>query len=135
MNAIICIDNRGGMMFNKRRQSMDKVLQQEILRLSENHKLYMNEYSYKSFSDVNAENIIVDNQIPKNTGINDYCFIENIGLMDFYEKIYRIIVFNWNKTYPADFFLDIDLKKWKLLNTKEFSGFSHERITMEIYTK
>ena len=51
------------------------------------------------------------------------------------DKITEIIVYRWNRDYPADLFLDIDLKDWELAETAEFAGNSHEKITREVYRK
>ena len=49
MNIIVCLDDKNGMMFNKRRQSQDKVLRADIKELVKNQDLFMNEYSYKLY--------------------------------------------------------------------------------------
>ena len=41
MQVIVCVDDNGGMMFNKRRQSRDRVLCEYVMRLSESHQVYM----------------------------------------------------------------------------------------------
>ena len=49
MQVIVCVDDNGGMMFNKRRQSRDRVLCEYVMRLSEGHQVYMSAYSDKLF--------------------------------------------------------------------------------------
>ena len=49
MNLIFCLDNSQGMMFNHRRQSRDKEVIQDILRLSGGHKIWMSSYSAAIF--------------------------------------------------------------------------------------
>ena len=51
MQVIVCVDDNGGMMFNKRRQSRDRVLCECVMRLSEGHQVYMSAYSAKLFSE------------------------------------------------------------------------------------
>ena len=46
MIAIVCIDDNGGMMFNNRRQSRDKLLTEKIIDISKESKLWICEYSY-----------------------------------------------------------------------------------------
>ena len=48
-------------------------------------------------------------------------------------NIEEIIVFCWNRRYPADVFLDVDVTAWKKVAEREFSGTSHERITERVY--
>ena len=54
------------------------------------------------------------------------------GIVDRLEKL---IIFRWNRKYPADFWLDVDLGDWKLIEAEEFPGNSHEKITQETYVK
>lgn len=66
----------------------------------------------------------------------EYCFVENACLTSYENEIEKIILFKWNRRYPADKFFDIDLSKgWKLISVNEFAGSSHEKITMEVYEK
>ena len=59
----------------------------------------------------------------------------NIRIKYFNDKIEKLIVFKWNREYPSDFSLDIDLSQWSLISTTDFKGNSHEKITMEVYKK
>ena len=47
----------------------------------------------------------------------------------------KLIVFKWNRVYPKDFEFEIDLSKWKLEESSEFKGSSHDKITMEVYVR
>ncbi len=137
MIAIVCVDNAGGMLFNKRRQSQDKVLRQRIMKMCMNHKLWMNSYSFKQFADEDARNILTDEKFYLLAAEDDFCFIETDDPSTFADKIKKLIVYRWNRDYPADTcftLLDND-KSWKLDCSCEFEGFSHEKITEEVYTK
>ena len=46
-----------------------------------------------------------------------------------------MIVFKWNRVYPKDFEFELDLSKWKLAESSEFKGSSHDNITMEVYVR
>ena len=53
-----------------------------------------------------------------------------------YEKwIEKLMIFKWNRVYPKDFEFDIDLSEWKLSQSSEFKGSSHDNITMEVYVR
>ena len=132
MYLISVIDDRNGMMFNKRRQSRDRVLCEKILSLAKDGKLLMNTYSSGLFKD--AENkIIVDDDFLQKAEKGDYCFCENC-LPD--EKdVEKITLFKWNRKYPGDYYFNIDLTAWNLTETEEFAGYSHEKITMEEYIR
>ena len=41
MIIMVCVDDNNGMMFNKRRQSQDRVLRQRMLELAGEKKLWM----------------------------------------------------------------------------------------------
>ncbi|MEG1584335.1 MAG: ribonuclease Z [Anaerovorax sp.] len=135
MIAMVCIDDHGGMMFNNRRQSRDQVLQKNMINLSQNKKLYLNHYSYELFEPFCPANTIIDDEFLLKAKGGDYCFVENRSLIPYEEKIEELIVYKWNRNYPADFFLDIPLKNRQLIKSVDFRGFSHEKITMEIYIK
>lgn len=96
----------------------------------------MNEYSYKMFSDLSQENLLVDHEFLDKAGDGEYCFVEDRALLPYEQRIEMLILYKWNRVYPADRYLDIPLKdKWKIINTKELKGSSHEKITKEIYTR
>ena len=126
MKLIVCLDDNKGMMFNNRRQSRDRVLIENVLELCKNDKLYTNEYSAKLFPENTVE--IVDS-----VDVKGYYFAENIIPDE--NLVEEIIVYKWNKVYPADVHFNIDLKNWKLTETVDFEGSSHEKITREIYMR
>lgn len=135
MIVILTVDDSNGMMFNKRRQSQDRALREKILSLTAGRKLWMNAYSYRQFENMGGKHIIEAEGFLELAKLGDYCFVENVSVKPYEEKIEKMILFRWNRKYPGDFFLDIDLseKPWKLKQTDKFSGSSHENITMEVY--
>lgn len=55
---------------------------------------------------------------------------------DFSENaVEKIIIYRWDKVYPADIYLDISAERWIQKKKKEFCGYSHEIITKEVYLK
>lgn len=135
MRVIICCENSNGMMFNNRRVSQDITVIKKIIELTKHSKLWMNKYSYSLFETVDDANInIAENTLNEVSG-GEYCFVENQELRLFEKWISEAIVFRWNRDYPADKFLDIDLSKWNLKYVDEFKGNSHDKITMEVYVR
>ncbi len=128
MKLIVCLDDKNGMMFNNRRQSRDKILIENMLELCKSEKLYTNEYSVKLFPENSVE--IMEN--PAETE-NGYCFAENFLVDE--EYVEEIIVYKWNRLYPADTYFNIDLENCKLTETIDFEGSSHEKITRERYVR
>ena len=53
----------------------------------------------------------------------------------YFDEIDECIIFKWNRVYPADQHLDIDISKMTKVQEEEFVGFSHEKITMEVYER
>ena len=51
MIVMVCVDDRGGMMFHQRRQSQDRVLRAHVLAEAEHHTLWMSTYSFRQFVD------------------------------------------------------------------------------------
>lgn len=128
MKLIVCLDDNNGMMFNKRRQSRDRVLIENALELCKGEKLYINEYSAKLFPENTVEMFENIEQIG-----NSFCFAEDFNVNE--EYVDEIIVYKWNRLYPADTYFNIDLKNWSLIESVNFEGSSHEKITREIYRR
>ena len=137
MNIIVCLDNKNGLMFNKRRQSQDKVLRANIKELIKNQNLFMNKYSYKLYKDIDDGNIKVSENFLDECPDTDFCLIENTEVKNYINNINTIVAYKWNRLYPSDFYFDIDLNSnlWELLEVEEFQGSSHEKITKETYRR
>ena len=108
MNVIICLDQNNGMLFNNRRQSRDRIVRKNILEYINGAKLYMDEYSFKQFSEEKADNIIVDNNL-ENATEHDFCFVERQEVR--IEEINKLIVTDGTK-----FTLRINILIWTILN-------------------
>ena len=135
MIVIVCVDNNLGMLFNNRRLSQDKTVTDKVLDLSKQSKLWMNHYSYALFDKVASKNLNVDEDFLSKAVRGDFCFIEDKKIKTHEKLIEKIILIKWNRDYPADFKLDIDLSSWNLIDMTEFIGNSHKTITMEVYTR
>lgn len=130
MEIIVCLDNSDGMLFNHRRQSKDREVIEDIEREVEYDLIKIDEFSVDLFS---GENFWILEDVSKKKGIY---FVENKSLKEYENDIEKLIIYRWNRDYPADAYLDIDYKSnFKLIETYDFKGYSHERITKEIYVK
>lgn len=134
MIPIVCLDDQQGMMFNHRRQSMDECLRKDLIDQITPNKLWMNEYSLKQFKDTSYDNMIVHEQFLELAQLGEYCFVENQFLSKYLDRIEKIIVYRWNRIYPADMKFDLDLSQpeWKRLTVSEFQGKSHPIISKEV---
>ena len=133
MNIIVCIDKNGGMSFCGKRLSQDRVLREKILEISSGSRLLMSSYSAKQFESIDG--IVIDDNFLNNAGQEDYCFVEDKEIIA--ENVESFYVFNWNRKYPADLFFDVDLKAegFKKIKKEDFQGNSHDKITLEIYSR
>lgn len=137
MNLIVCLEDKNGMMFNKRRLSQDVVIREDIYNNLEGKSLIMNNYSFKMFQQDNSDkNIVVSEDLPVDNN-EDFQFIEDKQLSKYENKIHKLIVYYWNRRYPSDLKFDINLSsdKWEVISETEFPGKSHEKITKKIILK
>lgn len=128
MDLIVCVDDKMGMAFNKRRQSRDRVLCEDILRVTAGETVGMAERSAMLFDGMGGN--IAPGASPEES---PYYFLEFISPSMLTTKPNRIILYRWNRHYPADVRFDIDLQEYVLAETEEFPGSSHELITREVY--
>lgn len=135
MNLITCIDTNNGMMFNNRRQSRDRVLIEHILDLIGNKKLWITNFSRELFENNNNMNLNIDDNFIEKIGKDEYCFVENIPPNILIDKVEKIILYNWNREYPADRYLDIEIDKWIKETEVKIKGSSHEEIIEQIYIR
>ena len=133
MNVIICIDDNQGMLFNKRRQSKDSKVLEDIASLTK--ELWISPFSEKLFEDTSSFGIDakINPLFLQKAGTGEFCFVENEKLQPHANNIELLVVYKWNRNYPSDCKLDLDLNEWKLIETFDFVGNSHEKITREIY--
>ena len=83
MIVIACLDDNGGMMFNHRRQSQDRVLRAHIAALVGGAMLWMNHYSAQQFDAESIQHLNVDDAFLQEAVDGDYCFVENAALTPF----------------------------------------------------
>lgn len=129
MNVAICIDDDFGMLFGSRRQSRDRVLIEDFIKSADSNKIFIRSFSEKLFAD---KYVIVNDSCLEEAGENDFCFIEDESLIPYAARINTLIIYKWNKKYPADFVFEMP-EGFTLTETSEFQGSSHEKITKEIY--
>lgn len=133
MKLILCVDELGGVLFNRRRQSQDRLLRARILELTAGSELWMTAYSAKQF--VEGGDFIVDEDCLAKAGENAYCFAEQGDVP--LERCEELVLYRWGRQYPADtyFTADVEAEGLHLRSVTEFAGYSHETIREEIYTR
>lgn len=132
MTVFVCVDDRNGMVFNNRRQSRDSAVIKKIIEMVGSCRLLMNKYSSKLFKGVN---VTVLEDYMDTAQSNDFCFVEDPKFVDYSDKITKIVIFKWNKSYPYDGKMELDLARMTKTETFDFVGTSHDRITCEVWKK
>lgn len=82
MIAIVCLDDRKGMLFNRRRQSKDRAVVEKLLEMTKGSRLWIHPFSEKLFVENRAEHIVSDECFLEKAGRGEYCFVENCGLAE-----------------------------------------------------
>lgn len=129
MTYFTVVSNDYGVGIFGKRQSSDKNLLMDIINHAKNEKIYVSEYTYKIFLKNNLEQNITREKKEK------YIFLEIETLKDKEEEIEELIIYSWNRDYPSDKFLEINLEKYNLEKETEFKGNSHEKITKKIFRR
>lgn len=134
MKLIVCLDDAGGMMFNRRRQSRDRVLMADMIRHVGKNPLRASAYSAPLFGEDAPTLCIVPNPV-EGAKRGDYCFVEDCPLPQNAEVFEELIIYRWNRRYPSDVRFTCDTSAFALAESCEFAGSSHDKITKEIWKK
>ena len=126
MILALCVDDKLGLQFNRRRQSRDQAVTDDLLSLGK--KLWVHPYSEKLFAGCAqvSENYLTLAQA------GEICFAEDTAYLAHADKIEAILLYRWNRVYPRDLMFEFP-GQWRLVQTREFAGTSHEKITREVY--
>lgn len=135
MIVIICVDDNNGMMFNHRRQSQDRIQREQMLEMVGDGKLWVNSNSKMLFSNFDSKKIVVDDDFMEKAGQGEYCFVEDVDVSLYSDRIEEVVLYKWNRSYPTDFWFSMNLSGWKMIEITNYSGSSHEKITRERYRK
>ena len=136
MIIIVCTDDRGGMAFNNRRQSRDRILLDNVKTLIGDGRLLCAPFSDKMLTEENIPHEATESFLDTASS-GDFCFVENRHLTPYLERTEKLIIYNWNRHYPSDVKLDIspELSGFKKTESLDFRGSSHEKITRETFTR
>ena len=127
MTLIVCLDDQNGMLFGTKRQSRDRILTERILSLTEKSRLIVSPYSAPLFPSKNE--LTVADDPATCCAQDDFLFIENTPLPT--HGIDRLLIYRWNRRYPATRFFSLSTDGFTLKSTKDFQGSSHDCITEE----
>ena len=128
MTVYVCLDDRNGMLFNKRRQSRDvKVL--EDIRQSVPDVLTIDPFSEKLIREAEIPYVLAPEEMPEDA----HFFAEARDLSELLPRASKLVIYRWNRHYPADVRFEADLSGFRLERKEEFPGKSHDIITKEVY--
>lgn len=133
MTIVVCVDNKGGILFNRRRVSSDRMVTADIISLAGNKKIYIRSYSATLFPG-DAPVCVSENYLME-VKPGEILFLEDFASEELLEKAEKCILYRWNRNYPSDVRFPVDwlLNRGRLESVVEFPGHSHERITREVY--
>ena len=133
MTLILCLDKKGGMMLFGKRQSKDRVLREELLGKIGEGRLVISPYTKGQFEEDFPFTV---SPAPHEEGKEgDFLFLEDTPLPK--EGVNRVILYRWNRAYPADLFFPEKeyLSSFCRVAKRDFKGSSHEKITEEIWER
>ena len=135
MTVVVCLDERGGMAFNKRRQSSDSVVTEDILD-SACGRLIVYPYSEKLIRAAGGVCRVSDDALAE-AGKDDFVLLEDRRIGEAVKRVEGLIIYRWNRHYPSDLRFDITPESagLRLVSTDDLVGSSHEKITKEVYVK
>jgi len=136
IRVVVCVDDRGGMMFNHRRQSRDRAVVADVIASLAGGRLWIAPYSEKLFAETGAAYAVSEDFLTL-AEEGDVCFVEDRSLSPWAERIREVTIYRWNRHYPADLSFDLNLAElgFRLCERSEWQGYSHEKITKEIFVK
>ena len=140
MYLIICLDEKGGMAFNNRRQTRDKVQRAHLLKVTGDRPIWVSPYTAKLMlpeaEEVCPGRCTVSEDPLADAGPGEYAWAETEDVSPYIEKAEGILIYRWNRLYLADLFFDESaLEGFSFVCSGEFSGSSHDRISFEVYER
>lgn len=127
MTLIVCLDDQNGMMFGARRQSRDSTLIRRIIALTSEKNLVLSPYSAPLFAE--KKELVISDDPADLCGKDDFLFVENTPLPE--DGIDSLLLYRWNRRYPATRRFPLSTDDFVLMESTDFVGSSHERITEE----
>ncbi len=150
MKLVICTDSRLGYAFNHRRQSADLRMRQDMFRRLGGAAggLFVNAYTERSLlrdGCFDAKEAARRGKNPAPSGrafleaaaeAGGWAFVENVEVKGLWHRVDEILLYIWDKRYPADYaFPKALLSSFELTETAEFPGRSHDVIRLEHYVR
>ena len=135
MTLYFCLDDRNGLAYNRRRQSRDSAVLGDI-RAHLEGELLIDPISQRIVEEAGIPWCTAPEELSRELSGRSY-FVEARQPGDWVNLARKVVIYRWNRPYPADRWFDIDLNAmgFSLVETLEFGGTSHRNITREVYVK
>ena len=133
MTLVICLDQKGGMLFNKRRQTLDYEIVDQICKIG-GDSLYISPFSEGYFKGKTVK--VVGNPL-QDAPTNATVFIEDTDALPYVKGIDKIIFFRWSEIYPTDYKISFNPTEvgFRALGEIKFSTKVHKDVKKEIYKR
>lgn len=133
MTVVVCVDDRGGILFNQRRVSSDRKVIADMIELFGQRRIRMRPYSAKLFQGCGPVSVSDDYLTDANR--EDVVFLEDAVPEGLLSRADRLVLYRWNRLYPSDVRFPAEQLSalGNLSSAVEFKGHSHDRITREVY--
>ena len=148
MILVVCVDDGMGMMFNKRRQSKDAKVREDMLAmLSAEKKLFVTPYTARQFLPEEQERLAVcedgaagicfDGDVSTRDVLTAEVvfFVEDTDVTGLEDVTEQVVLYRWNRAYPSDVKFTFDLSGYELISSEDFVGNSHPEMKKEVYRK
>ncbi|MSS19275.1 hypothetical protein [Pseudoramibacter porci] len=140
MILVMFLDPKNGMAFNHRRQTRDSAVIDRLRQLFPGKCFWGTLKTEALFDGQEGVTFRADTDFLKKAGKGEIAvaeFASSEALLDVDASIERLIIYRWDKVYPADLICTYPLapKGWNLTAQQVFAGTSHDTITEEVYTR
>lgn len=132
MILVICLDPADGFSFWGHRQSRDREMRKKLLELCGGSILRMNSYSAGQFEEIGG-NLQISEDYLSLAAPGEFCFVEDAAFLSDLSRVEELIVFRWDKRYPADVRFSPLTFGERVSMVESFPGYSHEKIELERY--
>lgn len=117
MKIIVCVGDNNAMLFHNRRISRDRAVIEDILRMVSQEvkkdgraRIWMNEYSSELFRTYSGD-ISVSERFWKKLAKRSIVLWKMCRSRKSKDKIQTVVLYRWNRKYPADIRFAIDLSR------------------------
>ncbi len=134
MTAVICIDNYAGIGYNKRRQTRDAGIIRDAVSMCKGGRIVITPTSEKLFAGI--PHICAENPLSV-MGKDDLYYAEFDVFEDVFDKADTVVIYSWNRAYPADVYFQYDPEEHGMTAESEtlINGTSHDDVIKRVFVR